>query len=195
MLDFLEITKSRLRKKILAYFFTNPSANLYLREISSILKEDPGNLSKELNKLTQEHLFNSTLRGNQKYFLLNTSHPLYKEIKSVISKTIGVEGALRKAIDKIQGIKLAFIYGSFARDAENSISDIDLFIVGSPDKDLVMEKIEVLEKGLQREINYNIYPEKEFYTRIKKRDSFLINIIKERKIILKGKLDGIPRPA
>jgi len=195
LFNFLEITKSRLRKKILAYFFTNPTANLYLREIASILKEDPGNLSKEFNKLVKQGFFVSFLRGNQKYFSLNTKHPLHKELKSVVSKTIGVEGALRNTLSKISGITLAFIYGSFAGNKENSVSDIDLFIVGSPDKDMVMGKIEVVEKSLQREINYNIYPEKEFNERLKKMDSFLINIIKGRKIILKGALDGISRSA
>ena len=54
MVNFLEITRSRLRQKLLSYFFTNPNANLYLREIASVLKEDPGNLSKEFAKLEKE---------------------------------------------------------------------------------------------------------------------------------------------
>ena len=54
MVNFLEMTKSRLRRKLLSFFFTNPDTNLYLREISAILKEDPGNLSKEFNKLEKE---------------------------------------------------------------------------------------------------------------------------------------------
>lgn len=194
MLNLLEITKSRLRRKILSFFITNPQANLYLREIASILKEDPGNLSKEMHKLETNGFFVSVLRGNQKFFSLNNKYPLYKELKSVISKTIGVEGSLRSALDVAPGIKLAFIYGSFAQNKENSMSDIDLIIVGSPDKNKIMDKIEILEKSLQREINYNIYPEKEFKNRIKKKDSFLINIIKRPKIILKGAISGISRP-
>jgi len=48
-----------------------------------------------------------------------------------------------------------------------------------------------LEKRLQREINYNIYSEEEYKKRIKKRDSFILNILKSPKIILKGKINGI----
>ena len=90
MVNFLEMTRSRLRQKLLSYFFTNPNANLYLREIASVLKEDPGNLSKEFAKLEKEGIFISTLRGNQKYFSLNKKYPLYKELKSIIFKTIGI---------------------------------------------------------------------------------------------------------
>lgn len=191
MLNFLEITKSKLRKNLLSYFFTNPEANLYLREIASMLKADPSNLSKELNKLQKEGIFVTTVRGNQKFFALNKKYPLYEELKSIIFKTIGVEGSLKKVINGLDGISLAFIYGSFAKNREDSASDIDLLIVGSPDEDNLMQKFDSLEKKLQREINYNIYLEAEFKERIKKKDSFIINILKRPKIILKGSLDGI----
>jgi len=191
MVNFFEITRSRLRQKVLSYFFTNPEANLYLREIASILKEDPGNLSKELTKLEKEKIFNSLVKGNQKYFSLNKNYPLYKELMSIIFKTIGVEGSLRQIMESLEGIKLSFIYGSFAKNRQNSASDIDLLILGNPEEDKLNERIEDLEKRLQREINYNIYSEEEYKKRIKKRDSFILNILKSPKIILKGKINGI----
>lgn len=191
MLNLLEVTKSRLRQKILTYFFTNPQANLYLREISSLLKEDAGNLSKELTKLEKAGIFVSFLRGNQKYFSLNRNYPLYREFKTVIFKTTGVEGSLGEILRQIEGIDTAFIYGSFAKNKENPASDIDLFIIGKPDEDKLMEKIEGLEKRLQREVNYNIYPKEEFKARKKKKESFILNILKAPKIILKGSVDGI----
>lgn len=191
MVNFLEITRSRLRQNLLSYFFTNPDAKLYLREVASTLKEDPGNLSKEFAKLEKEGVFTSTLRGNQKHFSLNKSYPLYKELKSIIFKTIGVEGSLKKLIESTDGILFSFIYGSFAQKKENTISDIDLLIVGDPNEDDLMRKIENLEKKLQREINYNIYPEEEFKKRIRKKDSFILNILKRPKKLLKGNLNGI----
>ena len=191
MVNFLEITRSRLRQSLLSYFFTNSDAKLYLREVASILKEDPGNLSKEFAKLEKEGIFASTLRGNQKHFSLNKNYPLYRELKSIIFKTIGVEGSLRALIESTDGILLSLIYGSFAQNRENAISDIDLLIVGNPNEDKLMQKIEDLEKRLQREINYNIYPEEEFKKKIRKKDSFILNILKRPKIILKGSLKSL----
>lgn len=191
MSNFMYLTRSRLRKKLLVYFFTHRDANLFLREIAGFLKEDPGNLSKELNRLVQAGVFISQVRGNQKYFSLNLKYPLYREFNSMIFKTIGVEGSLKKIVNESEGVKLSFIYGSFANKNENSASDIDLFIVGNPDENSIMEEIEVLEKKLQREINYNIYSEREFREKIKRKDSFIINLLKGKKIILKGRLNGI----
>lgn len=188
MLNFLEITKSRLRQKVLVYFFTNPETNVYVRELAFFLKEDPGNLSKELSKLEKEKVLTALARGNQKNIFLNKKYPLYHELKAIIFKTIGVEGSLKKIIGEEKGIALAFIYGSFAQAKETASSDIDLCIVGHPEEDKLLEKIERLEKILNREINYNIYPEKEFQAKLKKKDSFFQNILKRPKIFLKGSL-------
>ena len=191
MVAFPEITKSRLRRELLSHFFTNPQAELYLRELAVLLKEDAGNLSKELAMLETLGIFNSRLSGKQKYFSLNRQYPLYKELKSVVFKTIGIEGSLKELLGKIEGLKVAFIYGSFAEGKEKSTSDIDLFLVGLPDEDILMEKIESLEKRLGREINYNVYPGKEFKEKLRRKDSFIINLMKRPKIFLKGSIDGI----
>ncbi len=45
MLNYFELTKSRVRRKILAYFFSNIDIELYLREIARLLDEDPGILA------------------------------------------------------------------------------------------------------------------------------------------------------
>lgn len=191
MVNFPQIAKSRLRKKLLSYFFTNPQANLYLREASSILKEDAGNLSRELRNLEKNGIFISEVKGKQKFFSLNKRYPLYRELKSIVFKTIGIEGSLREIVNREEAIKLAFIYGSFADSQENASSDIDLFIVGNPDEDRLLERIENLEDRIQREINYNIYSEKEFEKKLNKKEGFLRNILKRPKIVLKGKLNGI----
>lgn len=189
MLDFIEITRSKLRRKLLTYFFTNPTAQLYVREIASLLHEDAGNISKELNRLEKTGIFTSLTKGRQKYFSLNKKHPLHKELKSIIFKTVGVEGALKNIIGKANGIILSFIYGSFAENEETSASDIDLLIIGKPNEDELMEGIDALEKNLSREINYNIYPVEEFKSRVRKKDSFLLNILKRPKIMLKGSIN------
>ncbi|MFA5142971.1 MAG: ArsR family transcriptional regulator [Candidatus Omnitrophota bacterium] len=193
MSDFLKLTKSDLRRRVLLYFFTNPDEDLYLREIADILKIDPGNLSRELERLRKEGIFNSRERGNQKYFALNKRHPLYGELRSVVFKTIGIEGWLKKIIGGIKKIEIAAIYGSFASGHENSKSDIDILIIGDPDQDDLMEKIEKVEKDVAREINYNIYSLDDFSERVKKKDSFIRNILKGPKIILKGRLNEIQR--
>lgn len=189
MINFLEITKSRLRNKILLHFFTNTDDEMYLREIAAVLKEDPGNLSKELSKLEKEGIFISQFRGKQKYFFLNKAYPLFNELKSIIFKTIGIQGSLQNIINETGGIVSAFIYGSFATGKENASSDIDLCLIVKDsvfNENNFISKIDGLGKTISREINYIYYSEGEWEKQINKNDSFIINIKAGPKIILKG---------
>ena len=194
MTNFLEITRSRLRNKILLHFYTNPDYELYLREISVVLDEDPGNLSKEMSKLEKEGIFLSRLRGKQKYFSLNKDYPLYDELKSIIFKTIGIKGSIQKIINEADGIVTAFIYGSYASGEETSASDIDLCLIIDDnifDEDKFISKINDLEKSISREVNYIYYSKDEWKDKINQKDSFIESIKKGQKIILKGDEIGL----
>ena len=189
MIKFLEITKSRLRNKILLHFFTNVDDEMYLREMALRLKEDPGNLSKELSKLEREGIFISQFRGKQKYFFLNKAYSLFNELKSIIFKTIGIQGSLQNIINETSGIVSAFIYGSFATRKENASSDIDLCLIVKDsvfNENNFISKIDGLGKTISREINYIYYSEEEWKKQINENDSFIINIKMGPKIILKG---------
>jgi predicted nucleotidyltransferase len=194
MANFLEITRSRLRNKILLHFYTNPNYELYLREMAVVLDEDPGNLSKEMSKLEKEGIFLSRSRGKQKYFSLNKDYPLYDELKSIIFKTIGIKGSIQKITDEADGIVTAFIYGSYASGEETSASDIDLCLIIDDnifDEDIFISRINDLEKSTSREVNYIYYSKDEWIDKINQKDSFIDSIKKGQKIILKGDEIGL----
>ncbi len=84
----LHLVRPPLKHKLLIYFLTQPpETSLYLRQIAVRLNLDPANLSRELRKLEKEGIFISKKQGNQKYFSLNQTYPLYEELKSIARKT------------------------------------------------------------------------------------------------------------
>ncbi|MDD5258361.1 MAG: nucleotidyltransferase domain-containing protein [bacterium] len=184
------LINTKLRKSVLTYFFSHPDENYYVREIAAIINDDPGNLSRELNKLEKEGLFKSFIRGNSKYYSLSKEYPLYKEIKEIIFKTEGIEGSLRNIIAKYKGISLAFIYGSYAKENENKSSDIDLLVVGQFPLDEFTRKVRNLESKIGREINFTHYDKDEFKKETAKSGSFLNLITNGKIIILKGEVNA-----
>lgn len=182
-------TSSKLRSRLLSYFFTNPEKFLYVRELGVILELDPGNLSRELRKLEQEGIFTSYTKGQIKFYSLDKKYPLFSDLKNIIFKTEGVEGSLRQLVSEYAGIVLAFIYGSYAKGKERGSSDIDIVVVGSFPKDEFTRKLRVLEAKLNREANFNSYTKKEFGKESKKNGGFLNMIIRDKVILLKGSLD------
>ena len=79
---------TRLRKKLLAHSFSNPDESYYVRELSNLIKEDPGNVSRELRKLEEEGIYSSTTRGNVKFYSLNKAYPLFREIKKIVLNSV-----------------------------------------------------------------------------------------------------------
>jgi predicted nucleotidyltransferase len=184
------LLKTKLRRQLLTYSFTHIDEDYYVRELASLINEDPGNLSRELRKLEEEGIFKSVTRGKTKYYSIDKKYPLFNEFKKIIFKTAGIEGSLKDLVAKYDSILLAFIYGSYANNKENKTSDIDLLLVGSFPRNELTGYIRDLEAKLNKEINFTSYTEAEFNTERKKEGGFLNLILKNKIIILKGKLNA-----
>ncbi|OGS26508.1 MAG: hypothetical protein A2297_01995 [Elusimicrobia bacterium RIFOXYB2_FULL_48_7] len=183
------LLKTNLRKRLLTYSFTHPDETYYLRELALFIKEDPGNLSRELKRLEEEGLYTSTTRGKLKFYSLNKKYPLYDEYKKIIFKTEGVEGSLKKLVSLYNGIIFACIYGSYAKNKEKKTSDIDLILVGEFSVNDFTDKTRDLESKLNREINFAYYSKSDFEKERAKDGSFLNLTLKGQKIIIKGDID------
>jgi predicted nucleotidyltransferase len=118
-------------------------------------------------------------------------HPLFKELKAIVAKTVGIEGSLRNALSSVRKIEIAFIYGSFAAKREKGASDIDLMIIGNPDTSQLNENIATLEKRLRREINPTIYALAEYKAKKKAKSGFITDLLRNPKIMVIGKEDDL----
>ena len=185
------IFKSKTRQKILRLFFTNPKSKFYVRQLQGMFNVSIGNLHRELKNLEGMGVLKSEEVGNLKFYLIDKKYPLHKELKGIVAKTIGVEGSLREALKGIEGIKTAFIHGSFATGKEIRESDIDLFIIGRFDEDLLNKELEKLEHYLAREINYTQMTKSEYELDKKKKSHFLKTVLNEPKTFLVGDEDGL----
>jgi len=188
-MEILKIANSKVRKELLNFYFINSKKQFYLRELERILKFPVANIRRELIKLEKIGLFRSERKGNLLYYSLNTSYQLYKEIKSIVSKTSGLPVVLKESLRKVKGIEIALIYGSFARGEERSSSDIDLFIIGKVEETCLVNTLNSLEKKLQREINPAVYERKDFEK--KKENPFFLDVLKSPKIFIIGDKSGL----
>jgi len=192
-MNIFNISKSKLRREILQLYFSHPEKEYYLRELERLFKKPVAYIRRELLNLEKSGLFISKFKGKQRYFLLNKNYPLYNEIKKIVFKTIGSEGNLRELLKNIKNIKIAFIFGSFAKEQEDTYSDIDLMIIGNPNEDKLISAISKLEDKLKREINYHIYTPQDIKKQISREDTFIKNVLVEPKIFLIGNKNELSR--
>jgi predicted nucleotidyltransferase len=141
-----------------------------------------GTCRRELNKLVDFGILTASKEGNLQYYQLNKKNPLYKEFKIIIQKTIGIEAILKSALLGIEGISYAFIFGSYVKDELRHDSDIDIVVIGNLREEHLIKLLKPVEKKIEREINYHIYTEKEFLSKLK-RNSFVMNIIEDYIIV------------
>ncbi|MFH1678775.1 MAG: ArsR family transcriptional regulator [Candidatus Omnitrophota bacterium] len=190
-MDIARLFKSKARKAIFQLYFTNPDSLFYLRELERILDIPVSIIRKELLRLKEEGVFISEKKGNLVYFRLNTVYPLFDELKSIVRKTIGIEGLLKEAVLKLKGVKVAFIYGSFAKAKERAKSDVDLFLIGNVDEGQLIRQLNNMEKTIKREVNYTVFSQEEYKKKKKRRDSFIIDLLSNPKIMLVGSKDDL----
>ncbi len=176
--------RSKVRRQLLTFYFTNPTARYHLRDLAERLNVDPSNLSKELSRLEREGLFLSEVSGRQKYFQLNLHYPLLKEMRSIVAKTLGAAPLLAQSLEEIKGVDNAYLYGSFARNQQDAASDINVIIIGSPRDEDLAKAVGKLERHLGREINYTVLTPAEFAARRTRKDAFLENIWHNERIPL-----------
>jgi len=170
-------------------FFKNSDREFYFREIAASLNKEPGAIQNYLNSLVKQNILQDERKGNMRFFKLNKNHPIYEEIKSIISKTIGIEYKLKELVSVLSKVEYAFIFGSIAKGKEYGDSDIDLLLIGEVNQDFLVEKISKLQSELSREINYQIYTKDEVIKKLTERNEFFKNIFSEPIINLKGDPD------
>jgi len=178
------LTKNRA--ELLKLFFTNPDQAFYMQEIGRILGKKPGTFQRTLNNLVSEGTLESEYRANARYFKVNKNYPLFEELKGIVFKTVGVSGSLKDVLERVGNVEFAFIYGSFAKAKENYMSDIDLITIGDLDEDRLIGELDKLEEQLQREINYKLYTLKEFRKEVEGRIPFLVEILRDKKVMVIG---------
>ncbi|HHT9105411.1 MAG TPA: nucleotidyltransferase domain-containing protein [Candidatus Wujingus californicus] len=190
-MDIAKIFKSKTRKELFRLYFTNPDNEYYLRELERILDTPVSMIRKELTHLEDAGIFTSSKKGNLAYYSINKAYPLFEELKSIVFKTIGVQGLLKETLKKIKGIVAAFIYGSVAKKEEDVKSDVDLFIIGRIDETRTLREIGKLEKILKREINYSVFTKEEFKKKTRVKDPFIMDLLENPKIFIVGSKDDL----
>ena len=188
------ILGSKLRSKVLGWLFTHPDERYFVRQLTSLLREDSTNVSRELIRLEKTGVLVSTKEGKQKYYQANRKSPIYNELHGLIVKTTGVADVLRSALAPLADrIMVAFIFGSIASGNEDRASDIDVIVVGAISFGGVVSLLSTAEEKLGREINTVVYPIAEFKQKVRDDHHFVKTVLEDEKIFLIGDEDELAR--
>ena len=87
MIDLDILITSRVRRKIVVFFVTYPAIKMHVRGLAKLIKEDPGNIQRELKRLEKVGFLTSEKQGNVKMYSTNKQFPIFKELQSIVIKS------------------------------------------------------------------------------------------------------------
>ncbi len=132
-------------------------------------------------------------KNGRRLYAANPGHLLYPEMKALILKSalLGTRpGCLKRGL--LAKVRVAFVFGSFAKADESVRSDIDILVVGSISPMEWGEAVRGASVDLGiREENSIVMDDAEFRSRIGARERFLTGIVVGPKIFLIGGQDEL----
>ena len=143
-----------------------------MRGLESEFGESSNSIRLELNRLEEADMLHSELQGNRKLFKVNSNHPLYGEINSIVKKYFGLDVIVEWIANRLGNLQAVYLTGEIAKGKD--IGLIDLILVGDIDQTYLLTLIEKAEMMIKRKIRYLIYSEEEFKLAINESDRLLL---------------------
>lgn len=78
---------SKTRRKIITAFAKYPDLKTHVRGLAKMVREDPGNVQRELQKLQEVGFLKSDRHGNSKVYQANPKFVFYRELQSMVLKS------------------------------------------------------------------------------------------------------------
>lgn len=78
---------SKTRRKIITIYSKYPDYRVHVRGLAKVLKEDPGNVQRELSRLEKVGYVKSAKDGNAKLYWANQNFILFRELQNMVLKT------------------------------------------------------------------------------------------------------------
>lgn len=159
--SLLPIFRSQQQAEVLHLLLADPDLELGLTEISERLGVPYASIHREVERAEAAGLVASRRIGRTRLIKANESSPYFASLADLLVKAFGPPMVLAEALRMVKGIERAVIFGSWAASYAGAVpgrpvGDIDLLILGDPDRDDVFARLRDVEQRLGREVQVTI---------------------------------------
>jgi uncharacterized protein len=194
--SLIDALMSRTRQAVLSATLLRPERSWYLVELARHLGVRPSTIQRDLAALTDVGILTSRRQGQMVYYQADSRCPVYSDLRGLLSKTTGLVDVLRRALESVADrIVCCFVYGSIARGREESVSDLDLLIIGNVALSDIAAPLREAWDRVGREISPRLYRPSELAKRLAAHDHFLLSVLKKRKLFVIGTADDLEQVA
>ena len=159
--SLLPIFRSQQQAELLALLLGDPDLELSLTDLSQRLAIPYPSVHREIERAQSCGLVTSRKIGNTRLVTADPTGPYFDGLADVLVRAFGVPAVLGSALGPVDGVTEAFVYGSWAARYRGGIGarpveDIDVLVLGDPDRRELFERIEPLAERLGRPVQITI---------------------------------------
>ena len=157
----LPILRSQQQGEILALLLGDPDLELSLTQIAQRTGAPHPSVYREIQRAEHAGLVTTRKIGNTRLVRANSESPYFTGLADVLTKAFGVPSVLAEALRPVTGVTEAWIYGSWAarhagQAGQRPVGDIDVLVLGQPDRDHLYDALSKAEKHLGRPVQATI---------------------------------------
>ncbi len=137
--ELLPIFRSRQQVEVLAGILDDPEREQSLADLTRRLGIPTASIHREIERAEQAGIVRSRRVGKTRLVSADTSSPYFAPLRQLLVRAFGAPGRLRAALEGIDGVEEAYIFGSWAARWEGEkgtrpVGDIDVLVLGHADR-------------------------------------------------------------
>ena len=183
------IFRSDQQMRILAILFDQRGVELSVSELAMAAGVAIATASREVERLEAHGLVRSRNIGRSRFVSANWDLVWADSLATILAHTAGLPARLAPALGSIEGVRAAFIYGSWAARHAGEVGpaphDIDLLVVGDTSVRAIRDALRSIEAELSLEVNPVVVTEEEwarsdvsFLDELRSRPMFEIDLVR-----------------
>ena len=152
----LPLLRSPLQAEVLTRLLLEPERAMSLTELARLTGASVATVQREVERAEMAGIARSERVGPTRLVRADPSSPLYRPLADLLLVAFGPVPVVSTELDGIDGIEEAYLFGSWAARYSGELGaaprDVDVLVVGDPDRDQVYDAVERAERRLHRPV-------------------------------------------
>lgn len=155
----LPLLRSKLQAEVLTLILLGPEQEWSLTGLASHAGVSVSSVQREVDRAEQAGVVSSRRLGSTRLVKAADS-PLTGPLTELLLRSFGPRQVLAEELVGVEGIEAAYLFGSwaarYAGEAGRAPADLDVLVIGAPDRDDLDDAAQRAEGRLAREVNVTI---------------------------------------
>ncbi len=153
----LPVFRSRHQGELLAVLLLHPDREYTLTDLSRRLKTPLTTLQREAGRLVEAGLVSQRRVGRARLLTAAPANRYVRPLTQLVTLAFGPHLVVEEEFQSLDGLDAVMIYGSWAARYHGEVgpppNDVDVFVIGQPDRTQVYEAADRAERRLELPVN------------------------------------------